>query len=60
MKSAMPIAVMRAELTIMIDWAGDDLATRGGRPNSRIACSALKKGIKPPNVKAADTKRGGM
>ena len=33
---------------------------RCGRPNSRIAASALKNGHSPPNVKAVATKRGGV
>jgi hypothetical protein len=59
MNSASPIAVIRAELTIMIDWAGLEMAMRFGRPNSKIAYSALKNGISPPKVRAVATRRGG-
>jgi hypothetical protein len=54
------MAEIRAELTIMIDCAGFEIAMRRGRPNSTIAASASKNGIRPPKVRAAAIRNGGM
>ena len=59
MKMASPMAVMLAGLMIMTDCAGFERAIRFGRPKSRIAVSALKKGMRPPNGRAQAMRRRG-
>ena len=59
MNIARPSAVILPELRIMMDCAGFEMATRCGKPNSKMEYSALKNGINPPKVVAVATNRVG-